>query len=127
MVSRRMSPIAIDTVAHHYTGRQILAALLNIWRKEPNESVLIYCRRLDAEWKKNAIRVALSKARKANSVNNYFGIRTSATFPCTHRSGDKIEGFIIKMNQTRNQKLAYAFDTKVLGVGSKKDEEGDSA
>jgi hypothetical protein len=70
-------PGFINCVVHSLTGSQILYHLFSIWSENPNESVILWCRKGDAEWKVNAVRVALSKERKARGVPRTFELRFS--------------------------------------------------
>lgn len=105
----------VDTITHNYSGRQLLWLLLKHWRQPTKTPFTIVARRGEAQWKVNALRVALSKERKSQDATSYYGLSVSETFPYTlESSAYKGEAVVVYFRQSRNQKLAYAFNS---GVG----------
>lgn len=90
-------PAFINTVTHNLTGAQILYYLFNIWSDVPNQPVTLWCQRDEAEWKANAIRVALSKERKSRKIPRTFELKFSHTWPHTYEG---IKGEAIKVERS---------------------------
>lgn len=74
----------IDCVVHSLTGGQVLFYLLRTWEKNPNQPVTVWTRDGEAVNKVKAMRVVLSKRRKANKQPRLFEIHCSEAWRHTH-------------------------------------------
>lgn len=117
----------IDTVRHHYTGRQILAALLRMWEESKTEPVILLTRKGEGESAINALRVALAKERNRQGTTTYYGLTTSEPFRWTigwqADGGFRAEAVIVYWRQSEQQKSMYAIDT-ALGLVKESRKEG---
>jgi hypothetical protein len=107
----------LDTVAHRYTGRQMLDRILHMWKESIELPIYVVATRNEALSRINAIRVALAKERKKQHLNAHYGMDTSDVFGWTHESGVKGEAIVIFWRQSRFQQLAHTWDTSIIGKG----------
>lgn len=104
----------IDTVIHPYTGKQILATLLDLWQEDRDGVVILLADKGETQWKVKALRIALSKERKQQGKSTYFGLVTGEPFKWTHGTiGSQVEAIGIYYRQTKRQRLGYILDTDV--------------
>ncbi len=106
---RDYTPGFVDCVTHSLTGAQILYYALHEWRDDQTQPVVLWCRKGDAEWKANALRVALSKERKERSIPRTFELRFSKPWPHTHNGlkGEAIK--VERVNGTTMTRIRAAF------------------
>lgn len=86
----------VDCVTHVLTGSQTLYYLFSIWSENPEQPIILWYRRGEAEFRINAIRVALSKERKVRGLKRTFELRVSDSWPHTH---EDIKGEAIKVER----------------------------
>lgn len=90
------NPGFVNGVTHVLTGAQTLYYLFNAWAEHENLPVILWYRRGEAEFRVNAIRVALSKERKLRGLKRTFELRFSDTWPHTHEG---VKGEAIKVER----------------------------
>lgn len=106
---KRFDPGFINCVTHELSGAQILFYLLHTWEKTPLQPVILWCRE-EATAKANAVRVALSRERKAHNLTRVFELRVSEPWPYTYMG---IRGEAIKIERvagTMQTRVQAAFE-----------------
>lgn len=93
---KHYDPGFINCVVHNLTGSQILFYLFTTWSEESTRPVILWCRKGDAEWKMNAVRVALSRERRSRGIPRTFELRFSEPWPYTYEG---IKGEAIKVER----------------------------
>lgn len=106
---KHYDPGFVNCVTHSLTGAQILFYLLHSWNDDSEKAVILWCRKGDAEWKANALRVALSKERKARDIPRTFELRFSQPWPHTHNGfkGEAIK--VLKVRGSMQTQMRAAF------------------
>ena len=89
-------PGFINCVIHSLSGAQVLYHLFHRWESDPNRPIIIWCEKGETSAKANAIRVALSKERKARGLPRTFELKFSEQWPYTH---DGIKGEALKITR----------------------------
>lgn len=103
------TPGFVDCVTHSLTGAQILFYMFHMWSEQPNQSITLWCRKGEADWKANALRVALSKERKQRGLPRTFELRCGEAFPYTYNDV-KGEAIVVeRVGGTMQTRIRAAF------------------